>query len=260
VAVSLGGIVTPPLIGVFAATALTWRFAMVSGAGLVGLAVLALAVVSIPPPATRSPARSKLSRKRRPRFLPAPTLVIVFAIVALEFSLSFWLASYLNDSVGVHRGLAVVMVSGLYASNLAGRLLASRLARGVSAELLLGAALVIALAGLPVLLAAHDGALAGVGILLAGVGIGAMFPLTSSLHVAVSSRSADSAIGQVLVVASIGQLLGPLAVGGVAQTAGLRAGLTLLPALVVLGAAGLGGYHAGARGSRGPTDTAPADI
>jgi len=33
-----------------------------------------------------------------------PTLVVVFAIVALEFALSFWLASYLNDDVGLAGG------------------------------------------------------------------------------------------------------------------------------------------------------------
>jgi fucose permease len=171
--------------------------------------------------------------------------VIVFAIVALEFSLSFWLASYLNDSVGIARGLAVVMVSGLYGANLAGRLLASFLARTLTAEVLLGASLVVALAGLPILLAAHALVIAIAGILLAGMGIGAMFPLTSSLHVGVSSRTADSAVGQVLVVASAGQMLGPLTVGAIAQSAGLRTGLLILPALVLLAGLGLARYRSG---------------
>lgn len=58
------------------------------------------------------------------------------------------------------------------------------------------------------LLAASDVAVAGVGMFLTGVGVGvgAMFPLTSSLHVGVSSHNADGAIGQVLALASIGQI------------------------------------------------------
>ncbi len=168
---------------------------------------------------------------------------MVFAIVALEFSLSFWLASYLNDSVGISRGLAVVMVSGLYAANLAGRLLASRLAHHTTTERLLGAALIVGLTGLPILLAASDAAVAAIGIALAGVGVGAMFPLTSSLHVGVSARNADGAIGQVLSIASIGQIVGPLAVGAIAQAAGLRVGLLILPALVLLAVAALTRYH-----------------
>lgn len=58
----------------------------------------------------------------------------VFSIVALEFSLGFWLASYLHDSVGLSRRL--------------------------------------------------DAVIAGAGLVIAGAGIGASFPLISSLHVA----------------------------------------------------------------------------
>jgi fucose permease len=170
-------------------------------------------------------------------------LVIVVAIVALEFSLSFWLASYLNSSVGIGREEAVLMVSGLYAANLAGRLLASRLARRATTERLLGASLILALMGLPILLAARGAAVAAVGIALTGIAIGAMFPLTSSMHVGVSSRNADGAIGQVQGIASIGQILGPFAVAAIAQAAGLRVGLFILPGLVLLAASGLNGHH-----------------
>ncbi len=244
VTVSLGGTVVPLMLGGVAATVLTWRFAFVAGAAVVITAVLALGAVRIPrsepvvppgqqPRAAELPARSS----------PVPTLMIVFAIVALEFSLSFWLASYLNSSVGIGREQAVLMVSGLYAANLIGRLLASRLARLVTTERLLGASLILALVGLPILLAARGAAIAAVGLALTGIAIGAMFPLTSSVHVGMSSRNADGAIGQVLGIASIGQILGPFAVAAIAQAAGLRVGLFILPGLVLLAASGLYGHH-----------------
>jgi fucose permease len=168
---------------------------------------------------------------------------VVFAIVALEFSLSFWLASYLNDDIGLARGAAVAAVSGLYASNLGGRLLTSRLARHASPEWLLAAALGTTLLGLPVLLSATDGSVAAVGIALSGIGIGAMFPLTSALHVQASRGSSDRALGQVLSVASIGQIAGPLSAGAIAQAAGLRAGLLVLPVLTLVAAVGLHRHH-----------------
>lgn len=87
------------------------------------------------------------------------------------------------------RDAAVAAVSGLYASSLAGRLLASRLARRTSAERLLAVALATALLGLPVLLTATDAPIAAVGIAVPGIGIGAMFPLTSALHVKSSPRN-----------------------------------------------------------------------
>jgi fucose permease len=174
-------------------------------------------------------------------------LVVVFAIVALEFSLSFWLASYLHDSVGLARNLAVAMVAGLYAANLAGRLAASRLAHTMTTAALLAVAIGVGLIGLPILLVATNAAVAAVGLAVVGAGIGATFPLTSSLHVAASSRPADTAVGEVLVVAAIGQIVGPLAVAGIAEGAGLRVGLLVLPALAALAALALARHHATVR-------------
>jgi fucose permease len=82
---------------------------------------------------------------------------------------------------------------------------------------------------------------AAVGIATAGIGIGAMFPLTSALHVKASPLDADRALGQVLAVAAPGQLAGPLTAGAIAQAAGLRDGLIILPVLTLVAAAGL--YH-----------------
>ena len=112
-------------------------------------------------------------------------------------------------------------------------------------------ALATVLAGLPLLLSARAGGPAIAGIVLAGAGIGALFPLTSALHVQVSDRTADSALGDILAVAALGQISGPLAAGAIAQAASLRAGLLVLPAATLLAAATLAA-HAG-RG-RDPSD------
>jgi MFS family permease len=250
VSVSLAGILTPSLIGALAATELSWRFALVIGGATAVLAGLTVWRVGMPPP-SGTPTDAPATRTDGARRRPPPTLIVVFAIVALEFSLSFWLASYLNDDIGLNPGTAVITVSGLYASNLIGRLLASRLAHHASAERLLAAALGTALVGMPILLAATNLAVAAIGIAIAGIGIGAMFPLTSSVHIKASGRSADSALGQVLAVASAGQIAGPLTAGAIAQAAGLRAGLLVLPAVTITAAAALYIHH-----TKGLTTTA----
>jgi MFS family permease len=142
----------------------------------------------------------------------------------------------------------------LYAANLAGRLLASRFARTNTPERLLVVALGLVLAGLPCLLAATSASLAVPGILLAGAGIAALFPLASALHVQASGRTADSALGQTLTVAAGGQIGGPLAVGAIAQASSVRSGLLVLPALTLLAAAGLAAHQ-----RRNPAATSPSE-
>jgi fucose permease len=242
VAVSFGGILAPLLLAGLAATALTWRFTFAVGAGVVVLAVVGCSRVRIPERAPGQGARAPQAEggsERDRSWRMTPTLAIVFAIVSLEFGLSFWLASYLNVSVGLERGVAVALVAALYGANLAGRLLASRLARRIAADRLLAMALATALVGLPILLVATSAVAATLGFVITGIGIGAMFPLTSSLHVGESPRGADGALGQVLVVAALGQTFGPLTVAIVAQSANLRVGLLMLPALVLAAAAAL---------------------
>lgn len=243
VLVSVGSIVTPALLSALAASVLTWRGALLVGGAGVILSAWRLRGAEVPAPTARA-APAGGARVASPRRLQ-PTLVIVFAIVGLEFALSFWLATYLHDGVRLGRSLAVVMVSGLYVANLAGRVIASRTARRWADATALAAALALALAGAPFLLAAHAIAPAVIGIALSGAGIGALFPLTQSLHVAGSPATADASVAQVLSVAALGQLAGPLAVGVLAQASGLRTGLILLPVLTLLG---LGGLAAHARG------------
>jgi fucose permease len=238
--VSLGGIVSPLILGALAATAIGWRAAFAVDAALVLAATAACTLVPLPPP---GPRRREAVRGRLRRV--QPTLVVVIAIVALEFSVTFWLASYLTDDVDLARGLAVTMVGLLYAANLAGRLLASRAVRRASTERVLAGALGLCLAGLPFLIGAGGAVVAAVGLVLTGMAIGALFPLTSSLHIGASSRNADGAMGEVLSAAAIGQVVGPVAVAAIAQIADLRVGLLVLPALVLAAAGGLRAHVAG---------------
>lgn len=150
------------------------------------------------------------------------------------------------------------MVAGLYAANLAGRLTASRLVRHATTERLLAGSVLIGLAGSPVLLAAASAPVAAAGLGIVGVGIGAAFPLASSLHVAASSDNADRALGHVFVTSASGQILGPLAAGAIAQAGGLRLGLLLLPALAILAAGALTRHRIATAPTRG-THSPPGD-
>lgn len=244
VSVSLGGILGPVLIGGLAGTVLGWRFGFVAGAAVVIAAVGLLHTVRIPEP--RGDQRTGTAPGvawPAGRRVPTATLVLVFAVVALEWTLSFWLASYLADSVGLERDVAVRLVAGLYAANLLGRLAASRLVQRVGVERMLTGALVVVVLGSPLLLDSSHTAVAVAGLVVLGAGIGTTFPLATSLHIGASGSSTDRALGQVFATSAIGQVLGPLAVGVIAQVAGLRLGLLVLPALAVTGAGALVRHH-----------------
>ena len=232
--VSLAGVLTPAVVGACAATSLTWRFSTVIAFALVVSAACAVGVIN--PPGTREPARPDATRRTGGGHTRR-TLTTVFAVVGLEFTLSFWAASYLHDDVGIARDESVALVSTLYAGNLLGRFLASRIARRLPTPGTLWLCLATALAGIPLLLSASNIAVAGVGLAVTGIGIGGTFPLASSLHLEASRRTADRALGQTLAVAGIGQIAGPLAAGAIAQAATLRLGLLVVPGLILLAAA-----------------------
>jgi MFS family permease len=241
VSVSLGAIAAPLLLSVLANTALGWRGAFVVAAATVVVVVLVSVPVAVPPAGNRSGGVSTPVRWL------APTLMVAFTVVAVEWSVSFWLASYLNDDVGLRRGRAVAMVGVFFAAMLIGRLGVSQLARWISAELLLAGSLVCTLAGLLVLLPAHNTATAVIGVSIVGVGLGPTFPLTSAVHVAVKPASATTAMSDVLAIASAGQILGPLLVGAIAAVSNLRAGLLITPAVVLAALAALHRQHGQAR-------------
>ena len=241
VAVSLAGIATPAVISACAATTLGWRFSFVIVFAIVLAAAGGVSATRVPGSAgqqatdtTGTRVAAKAGRTANPH---RRTLTTIFAVVGLEFTLSFWAASYLHDDIGITQATAVGLVSALYAANLTGRILTSRLARRLSATTLLRLSLATALAGCPILLAADTTALATTGLAVTGIGIGGTFPLASSLHVAASGRTADQALGQILTVAGPGQITGPLIAGVLAQIADLRVGLLVMPVLILVAAA-----------------------
>ncbi len=235
ISVSLAGILTPALVSVCAASSFGWRFSFVVVFVVVVAAAAAVGATRLPDHARRPPATGAADEPEH--HSPRRTLTTIFAVVGLEFTLSFWAASYLHDDVGVAQDTSVAMVSALYAANLVGRLVASRLARLLSTALVLRLTLLTALTGLPLLLLAGNVVVAGIGLVVTGIGIGGTFPLASALHVTASRRTADQALGQILTVAGLGQIAAPLLAGVLAQVSDLRVSLLVLPALVLLAAA-----------------------
>lgn len=232
--VSLAGIATPMIISLCAATFLGWRSFYLIAAAIVAAAVAAVWLTRLPAVLERDVDHIETAVAPEPvRISTRRTLVTIVAVVGAEWTLTFWAATFLDESVGIHQDAAVALVSVLFAASLVGRLLASRLALRMPALRVLHLALACALIGAPILLLAQDAVVATIGLSISGIGIGATFPLASSLHVGASRRSSDQSMGQVLVVAGFGQVA-PLFTGALAQLVGLRAGLLMLPGFLLM--------------------------
>lgn len=234
--VSLAGIATPLVISLCASSILGWQFFFVVAAIIVSIAVAAISVTRLAPVLERGSDDSHSSTNSETTSLTTRrTIITIIAVVGAEWTLTFWAASYLDESVGVPQDTAVALVSALFAASLAGRLLACRLTLRLAALRVLHLALACAFIGMPILLMADNALLATAGLCIAGIGIGATFPLASSLHIGASRLSSDQSMGQVLIVAGFGQVA-PLLTGALAGFVGLRVGLLVLPAFIMLAA------------------------
>ena len=226
---SVGTTLAPLLVGGLAVATGSWRW----GVGL--LAVLAVVVVT----ASRTihvPEAAHAPRADRPSRLPAAAragVALVFCGVVLEWSVSFWGATYLRDVVGLSRPTAVTCMALFFGAMLTGRVAGAVLARRRPSDQLVAVALVIATSGLGVAAVSTAAPAVLVALVLLGLGISVLFPLGLSLAVAAAPDAAAAVSGRCVTAGSAAVLLGPLLVGRLADVVGLREALLVLPLTVL---------------------------
>lgn len=222
---SVGTTAAPLLVGGLAALTGSWRW----GVAVVALGAVAVAVAAggtrIPEPHAE---QARPCGARLPRAAVAG-IALVFSGVVLEWSVSFWGATYLRDVVGLSRPTAVTSMSLFFGAMLTGRVVGAVLARRVTAERLLVAALATCAAGLVAATASTSTATSLSALVLLGLGISVLFPLGLSLAVAAAPDQAARVSGRCVTAGSVAVLLGPLVVGRLADVVGLRQALLVLP-------------------------------
>jgi len=229
-AMSVGAVLPALLVGVFVGAGAGWRPAFLAPlAVLISLAVLRHGA-TFPPP-----ARAVKQQDRSQ--LPATYWLFWAALipsVAAEWSIGAWGAGYLVDVAGTSEGLASFLMTAFFGAMVAGRFTGSRLARSVRPfPLLLGAA-AVGLGGFLTLWAFRSVFPAVVGLLVAGLGISMLFPLLLTLALGTASDRVDVAAARVAIAAGGATLLAPLTVGAIADRAGIRAALGIVPGLFLL--------------------------
>lgn len=230
----------PVLVGGFQGSGLGWR-----GALLIAVVVLALLVafgrhVALPaqaaaPAGAREAALTTSAQSERalPPIFWAYWVLTLFC-VAIEWCVVVWSADFLHDVGGLSAVNAASVLSVFFVAEVIGRTIGSRLTHSRSSISLLLLALAVTLAGFPLLWLAPAAPLRVVGLLITGLGVANLFPLTLATATGISPRNADSASSRVALAAGIAIFTAPLLLGRLADTMGIARAYGVIAVMVLL--------------------------
>ncbi len=224
------GIMAGSLLGVGAAALhlpANWSIA------LIALLVLPIALfVSVRLPLGPDPAAEASHAKSAPFKLPSAALLgicaFTFGITMTEGAIADWSAVYLRDvlfATGALTGLGYSVFACLVATGrFGGDYMKSRFG-AVAIARVCGCA---SLAGMVIVLLAPNTAVALIGFAAIGVGVSVGFPLAVTASASLTDRPAAASVAILTFIALSGFLVGPPAIGFVAEAFGLRVGLGIL--------------------------------
>jgi fucose permease len=227
---SIGGLAGPLVLSAVAVTAAWWL------GSLVPIPLLVALIFVLPAsPARDRPASGPAAASPLPRPYWTSWLVLALSVGA-EFSFVVWGSQVVVARSGISDVQATRLASLFVLGMVAGRLAVSAgLGHGSHSLLVLRGCAGLALVGALVTLLATSPEVAGLGLLLGGLGISAIFPLASSLALAHAPGEPVRASARLTAASGIAILVVPLGLGLVAGIAGV--GGSWLIVLVLLGAA-----------------------
>lgn len=232
---SVGATSAPLVVGAAASALGSWRWGVLALAATGLVVALAGRGTPVPSGAERDPDEAAARSGRLPAAARAGVLLL-FTGVVLEWSVSYWGATYLREVVGLERSLAVTAMTVFFAAMLAGRVAGGWLVRTVDAARLVAAGLATVAVGIVLQALTTSTAVAMVALGLLGLGIAVLFPLSLALAVEAAPDRAALVSSRCVVAGSTAVLLGPLLVGQLADTVGLRPALLVMPVVTVAGA------------------------
>ncbi|WP_207956301.1 MFS transporter [Rubrobacter marinus] len=156
---------------------------------------------------------------------------IAFCVLLGEGAMADWSAVYLGGTLGSGPGFAAAGYAVFSLTMAAGRLCGDRLAKSFRPAALVRAGAALAAAGLGISLAVGHPVLALIGFACAGAGFSVVFPSVLSAAGRDGEMPAGTAIAAVSTAGYFGFLVGPSAIGFVAELTGLGAALFIVVAL-----------------------------
>lgn len=154
---------------------------------------------------------------------------------AIEFSTTFWAADLLAGRTGASASLATAAVSGLIGGMTAARFVLGPLAARKAPEKLLMASYAVALVGWAGFWTATSPWVAVAGLVVAGLGYGALYPMSVSLVLRAAGHRPDKAQGIASLGVGLATGVAPFALGALADQVGTHPAFLVVAGLIVVG-------------------------
>lgn len=229
---SAAALCAPLLLGLLARTPIGWRAELVVPAIAIGGIYLFFRREQLPAPAIADPQRHNPARLPAAFWLYGSLLAVV---VGLEFSVVFFGAGLVHVTTRVGVAGAASLMSLFYAGELVGRLAGSGLTRRPGrAPIVIAFALAVAATGFAALWTSQSIALAAIGLLVIGLGVANLYPLSLALALATVPDHLETATARTALLVGGAVLGAPFVLAAIADQVGIRTAFTLVPGLMAL--------------------------
>ncbi len=246
---ALVGLLAPLALGFAVGLGLGWRPAV--GATAVLVLAMVVLVSRLPRVAALDPRR--LARPADPSAGPATTpvtpprragfsaafwffMAAVVMAVAIENATTYWASDMLRTQTSISAGLASAAVTALVAGMSVARFTLGPLSLRVSPESLLIGSFALAGVGWLVFWLSSAPALALLGLVVAGLGYGAQYPIGVVLVLRASAGRPDAAQARSSFASGGALAVAPFLLGATADALGTHTAFLLIPVLLLLGA------------------------
>lgn len=209
---------------------LGWRFAwwvMV----LFGVGVF-IVFRQLPFPTPSQPTERTHTAQPLPGLFWLYWVVVVFSI-ALEWSLIYWGADFLENVAKFPATQASSLVSLFFLAMIIGRIVGSRLVQLYGAGVFLWVAIFTFAVGFGVFWLMPYPLARVTGLFIAGIGSANLYPLTLSIAIKVSGNQADKASSRVVFGIGFSIVVFPQLLGGLADQVGIWNAFGIVPVLLV---------------------------
>lgn len=222
--------VAPLLVGWLARLLIGWRVALIAAALLtllVGLLMLRRGADHV-----TEGAVARLGERLPGRFW-FYWLVLVLA-VSVEFCMVYWSADYLETVLGMPVAAAAQAVSLFLGGMIVGRMVGGQLVRSFAARNVVLASLGLGAAGFALYWTTTRPVLGMLGLAISGLGVASLYPLILSLALAASGGKEAQAGARTTLASGTAILALPLALGRLADLAGLKPAFGVVAVLFAL--------------------------